>query len=97
MTEPFVAVLPSAHPLASLRSVPLARLAGSPFVLLPRAAGPGLYDQITDLCAGAGTEDPCRRRSLSGARISPRRMVRSRGRGGSPRSACTPRRRVCRS
>ncbi|MEV4840727.1 LysR family transcriptional regulator [Nonomuraea sp. NPDC049486] len=54
LTEPFVAVLPSAHPLASLRSVPLARLADSPFVLLPRAAGPGLYDQITDLCAGAG-------------------------------------------
>ncbi|MEV4460446.1 LysR family substrate-binding domain-containing protein, partial [Microbispora sp. NPDC049633] len=54
LTEPFVAVLPSAHPLAAQRSVRLAQLAGSPFVLLPRAAGPGLHDQIVGLCAAAG-------------------------------------------
>ncbi|WP_169983390.1 LysR family transcriptional regulator [Microbispora sp. H10836] len=54
LTEPFVAVLPSAHPLAALRSVRLAQLADSPFVLLPRAAGPGLHDQIVGLCAAAG-------------------------------------------
>jgi DNA-binding transcriptional LysR family regulator len=54
LTEPFVAVLPSGHPLASLRRVPLERLADEPFVLLPRPEGPGLYDRITGLCAGAG-------------------------------------------
>ncbi|MEN3536988.1 LysR family transcriptional regulator [Microbispora sp. ZYX-F-249] len=54
LTEPFVAVLPSAHPLAARRSVRLAQLTDSPFVLLPRAAGPGLHDQIVGLCAAAG-------------------------------------------
>ncbi|MEV7806533.1 LysR family transcriptional regulator [Microbispora sp. NPDC088329] len=54
LTEPFVAVLPSAHPLAAPRTVRLARLADSPFVLLPRAAGPGLHDQIVGLCEAAG-------------------------------------------
>ncbi|MFC9977460.1 LysR family transcriptional regulator [Spirillospora sp. NPDC127200] len=54
LTEPYVAVLPAAHPLAAQRLVPLAQLAGHPFVLLPRAAGPGLHDQIIGLCATAG-------------------------------------------
>lgn len=54
LTEPFVAVLPSAHPLAAQRSVRLAHLADSPFVLLPRAVGPRLHDQIIALCAAAG-------------------------------------------
>jgi DNA-binding transcriptional LysR family regulator len=54
LSEPFTAVLPSAHPLATQRTVPLAGLADSPFVLLPRAAGPRLYDRITGLCAAAG-------------------------------------------
>jgi DNA-binding transcriptional LysR family regulator len=52
--EPFVAVLPSTHPLAAEPTVPLARLADSPFVLLPRAVGPGLHDQIVGLCTAAG-------------------------------------------
>ncbi|MGK5740079.1 LysR family transcriptional regulator [Micromonospora sp. URMC 103] len=54
LSEPFVAVLPATHPLAARRAVPLARLADSPFVLLPRAVGPQLYDQITGLCTAAG-------------------------------------------
>ncbi|MFI7039347.1 LysR family transcriptional regulator [Microbispora rosea] len=54
LTEPFVAVLPSAHPLAALRTVRLARLADEPFVLLPRTAGPRLHDQIIGLCEAAG-------------------------------------------
>ncbi|MFE6053306.1 LysR family transcriptional regulator [Kitasatospora sp. NPDC056446] len=54
LSEPFVAVLPAAHPLAGRRTVPLDRLAGEPFVLLPRAEGPQLYDRITGLCAEAG-------------------------------------------
>ncbi|WP_329337881.1 LysR family transcriptional regulator [Streptomyces sp. NBC_00663] len=51
LTEPFVAVLPRAHPLAAQRTVTPAQLAEHPFVLLPREAGPGLHDRITDLCA----------------------------------------------
>ncbi|MER6960084.1 LysR family transcriptional regulator [Streptomyces sp. NPDC000618] len=54
LTEPFVAVLPSTHPLAAQRTVPLAQLANSPFVLLPRTVGPQLHDQITGLCTAAG-------------------------------------------
>ncbi|SOE06905.1 LysR family transcriptional regulator [Streptomyces sp. Ag109_G2-15] len=54
LSEPFVAVLPAAHPLAAQRTVHIAQLADSPFVLLPRAAGPGLYDRITGLCTDAG-------------------------------------------
>ncbi|MEU0807271.1 LysR family transcriptional regulator [Streptomyces sp. NPDC005970] len=54
LTEPFVAVLPSGHPLAAQRVVRVGQLADSHFVLLPRAAGPGLYDRITGLCAEAG-------------------------------------------
>ncbi|MEU0009090.1 LysR family transcriptional regulator [Streptomyces sp. NPDC006314] len=54
LSEPFVAVLPSAHPLAARRSVRLEELADEPFVLLPRAVGPQLYDQITGLCEAAG-------------------------------------------
>ncbi|WP_435223436.1 LysR family transcriptional regulator [Streptomyces sp. Tue6028] len=54
LNEPFVAILPSAHPLAAQRTVDLAQLADDPFVLLPRAVGPRLYDRITGLCADAG-------------------------------------------
>ena len=54
LSEPFVAVLPSTHPLAAQRTVLVARLAGSPFVLLPRSVGPSLHDQIIGLCSAAG-------------------------------------------
>ncbi|MFJ2174542.1 LysR substrate-binding domain-containing protein [Streptomyces sp. NPDC087851] len=54
MAVPFVAVLPSTHPLAAQRAVRLAQLADSPFVLLPRTAGPPLHDQIIGLCTAAG-------------------------------------------
>ncbi|MET7861470.1 LysR family transcriptional regulator [Streptomyces sp. NPDC005318] len=54
LTEPFVAVLPAAHPLAAQRTVSLGQLADSPFVLLPREVGPQLHDRITGLCAEAG-------------------------------------------
>ena len=54
LSEPFVAVLPSTHPLAAQRIVRVARLAGSPFVLLPRSVGPSLHDQIIGLCSAAG-------------------------------------------
>ncbi|MEU1180085.1 LysR family transcriptional regulator [Streptomyces sp. NPDC005820] len=54
LSEPFVAVLPPNHPLAAQRTVQLAQLADSPFVLLPRAAGPQFHDQIIGLCTAAG-------------------------------------------
>ncbi|MCG6494424.1 LysR family transcriptional regulator [Kitasatospora sp. A2-31] len=54
LREPFVAVLPAGHPLASHRTVRLADLAASPFVLLPREVGPRLHDQIVGLCTAAG-------------------------------------------
>lgn len=54
LSEPFVAVLPSTHPLATQRTVGLAQLADTPFVLLPRTVGPSLHDQIIGLCTAAG-------------------------------------------
>lgn len=54
LTEGFVAVLPAVHALAAQRSVHVAQLANSPFVLMPRAIGTELHDQITGLCQAAG-------------------------------------------
>lgn len=54
LSEPFVAVLPSGHPLAAQRTVQLGQLSREPFVLLPRAVGPLLHDQIVGLCTSAG-------------------------------------------
>ncbi|MER7707794.1 LysR family transcriptional regulator [Kitasatospora sp. NPDC097605] len=54
LTERFVAVLPADHRLAAQRVVDITELAESPFVLLPRPAGPRLYDRITELCGTAG-------------------------------------------
>ncbi len=52
--EPFIAVMPANHPLASCATVCLADLAGNPFVLFPRAASPGLHDTIIGMCIRAG-------------------------------------------
>ncbi|WP_027341634.1 LysR family transcriptional regulator [Hamadaea tsunoensis] len=52
--EPFVVVLPAGHPLAAHRRLRLDLLAGEPFILFPRDAGPGLHDQIIGACAAAG-------------------------------------------
>jgi hypothetical protein len=49
-----VAVLPATRPLAAQRTIQLAQLADSPFVLLPRMVGPSLHDQIIGLCTTAG-------------------------------------------
>lgn len=49
-----MALLPATHPLAAQRTVQLAQLADSPFVLLPRTVGPTLHDQIIGLCTAAG-------------------------------------------
>jgi DNA-binding transcriptional LysR family regulator len=52
--EPLRAVLPEYHPLAGAPSIRLEALRDEPFVLFPRAIGPGLYDQIVGLCRAAG-------------------------------------------
>ncbi|MFE0508936.1 LysR family transcriptional regulator [Streptomyces sp. NPDC058964] len=54
LTEPFVAVLPSSHPLAPQRAIHLSDLANEPFVLLPRESGPTVHDRITEVCRAAG-------------------------------------------
>ncbi|VFR55044.1 LysR family transcriptional regulator YnfL [plant metagenome] len=54
--EPLVAALRADHPLASRHpdSLPLAALAGEPFVFFPRSFGTGLYDQLLTLARRAG-------------------------------------------
>ncbi|MDR3043345.1 MAG: LysR family transcriptional regulator [Desulfovibrio sp.] len=52
--EPQVVALPARHPLARLRVVPLAALAGVPLILYPRRVFPAAYDAIIAACRGAG-------------------------------------------
>jgi len=53
-SEPLVAALPEGHRLAGAERVPLAALAGEPFVLFPRAAAPEAFDTIVGACGRAG-------------------------------------------
>lgn len=52
--EPLVAVLPADHRLAGKERITIDSLADEPFVCFPRHLGPGLFDEITSLCRGAG-------------------------------------------
>ncbi|WP_322061629.1 LysR family transcriptional regulator [Paraburkholderia sp. J63] len=52
--EPMKLVLPTTHPLARKRKIPLNALAQDPFVLLPREASPTLHDVIVGACLDAG-------------------------------------------
>ena len=52
--EPYVAVLPSRHPLAKMRRVPAARLRGEPFVFHARSAGPLAFDRTMAVCEHVG-------------------------------------------
>lgn len=54
MQEPFVALLPPGHRLASEPAVAVEHLAGEPFVHFARDVAPSLYDQVATLCRGAG-------------------------------------------
>jgi DNA-binding transcriptional LysR family regulator len=47
-------LLPSDHPLHAKRSVRLRDLAGTPFVLFPRANNPGFYDRVLSAFAASG-------------------------------------------
>lgn len=52
--EPLIAVIPTAHELADLPTVPLSYLANEPFILFPRGRRPEVYDKIVDLCRQDG-------------------------------------------
>lgn len=52
--EPYVLALPSKHPLASLKVVPLSRLDGEPLILFPRRNHPVLHDKVIACCSAAG-------------------------------------------
>jgi DNA-binding transcriptional LysR family regulator len=54
LREPLVAVLPADHPLATRRRIPLAALAGDPFILIPRSHGLGILDLVMGACLEAG-------------------------------------------
>jgi DNA-binding transcriptional LysR family regulator len=49
-------LLPSDHPLAETDALPLSALAIEPFVLFPRDAGPGFFDDVIAACREAGFE-----------------------------------------
>ncbi|MEY4764325.1 MAG: hypothetical protein RI907_998 [Pseudomonadota bacterium] len=54
--EPMKIVLPVGHRLASRKRVPLAALAGEPFVLFPRVVGLSLFDAVVSACRACGFE-----------------------------------------
>jgi DNA-binding transcriptional LysR family regulator len=47
-------LLPADHPLAAKRTLRLHDLAGTPFVLFPRANNPGFYDRVLAAFAASG-------------------------------------------
>ncbi|MET8575262.1 LysR family transcriptional regulator [Streptomyces sp. NPDC005012] len=55
-SEPLVAVLPSHHRLAGRARVPLAELAGEPFVVHPSQSRSSMYDLVLAACRRAGFE-----------------------------------------
>src|SRR5262245_58162879 len=54
LEEPYVAVLPKNHRLASARAVSLADLSSEPFVLIARRVVAAIHDQIVAACIEAG-------------------------------------------
>jgi DNA-binding transcriptional LysR family regulator len=54
LEEPYVAVLPRDHRLATQRAVALSDLKGEPFVLIARKVVATIHDQILGACAAAG-------------------------------------------
>ena len=55
-TDPLVAALPAAHPLAAGDSVAIADLAGLPLRITPRETNPHLVDLVIEACRAAGFE-----------------------------------------
>ncbi|WP_243382306.1 LysR substrate-binding domain-containing protein [Geothrix alkalitolerans] len=54
LREPLVAVLPADHRLAGRPRIPLAALAGDPFIMIPRSHGLGILDLVMGACLAAG-------------------------------------------
>jgi DNA-binding transcriptional LysR family regulator len=55
-SEPFVAALPRAHPLACRTTLTLAALRDSAFLAFPRHGGTAFHRQLLEICAEAGFE-----------------------------------------
>ena len=55
-SEPFVAALPRAHPLARRTTLTLAALRDSAFLAFPRNGGTAFHRQLLEICAEAGFE-----------------------------------------
>lgn len=53
-SEPFLACLPAAHPLAGLPQIPLAALSEQPFILFSRKGSPDYHARIVDICRQHG-------------------------------------------
>ncbi|WP_086818912.1 LysR family transcriptional regulator [Allokutzneria sp. NRRL B-24872] len=64
LSEGFVVVLPTGHPLADLRAVPISALAEEELVLLPREAGAGVHDRIVNLFRDNGVEPKIGQRAV---------------------------------
>jgi DNA-binding transcriptional LysR family regulator len=54
LTEPLVAVLPAAHPLAKQKPLRVQALRKEPFVFFPRRVGPAFHDVLLAECGDAG-------------------------------------------
>jgi DNA-binding transcriptional LysR family regulator len=52
--EPFVAILPSSHPLSAKKEIRLRELKGNPFVMYAREYAPGFHDLLTGILSNAG-------------------------------------------
>lgn len=52
--QPFVAAVPSDHPLAAKHSLNIEDLADYPFIMTPRSIGRGYYDNILNICFDGG-------------------------------------------
>jgi DNA-binding transcriptional LysR family regulator len=52
--ERLLVALPSDHPLAARKRIPLSALAGEPFVTFPRSRAAAFFDAIVSMCRDAG-------------------------------------------
>ncbi len=54
--EPFLALVPADHVLASRRAVTIRQLAAEPFVMYSRAGSPLIHARVMEMCRRAGFE-----------------------------------------
>lgn len=52
--DPLLVAMPSTHPLCGVDCLALKELVDEPFVLFPRAVGPGYVDMVVSACRSAG-------------------------------------------